>query len=123
MTTLSGFGSLAAIPEEKISDKITRRGMLAGQKVMMVWWKLGAGIHVAAHSHPHEQLVWIVKGRMEFRIDKERRVLESGGFAAIPSGVEHEGWCHEDTEVVDVFAPPREDFLAGGEPTWLPEKS
>jgi hypothetical protein len=84
MTTLSGFGSLAAIPEEKITDKITRR-VLAGQKGMMVWWKIGAGTHVAAHSHPHEQLVWIVKGRMEFRIDKERRVLEPGGIAAIPA--------------------------------------
>ena len=99
MTQLSGFGSLAAIPEEKISDKITRR-MLAGQKGMMVWWKIGAGTHVAAHSHPHEQLVWIIKGKMEFRIDKERRVLEAGGIAVFPGGVEHEGWCHEDTEVV-----------------------
>jgi quercetin dioxygenase-like cupin family protein len=70
MTLLSGFGSLAAIPEEKIADKITRR-VLAGQKGMMVWWKIGAGTHVSAHSHPHEQLVWVVKGKMDFRIDKE----------------------------------------------------
>src|SRR5262245_8961046 len=66
MGTLTGFGSLSAIPEEKISDKITRR-VLAGQKGMMVWWKIGAGTHVATHSHPHEQLVWMLKGRMEFR--------------------------------------------------------
>jgi hypothetical protein len=51
MTQLSGFSSLAAIPEEKITDKITRR-VLAGQKGMMVWWKIGAGTHVATHSHP-----------------------------------------------------------------------
>jgi quercetin dioxygenase-like cupin family protein len=44
-----------------------------------VWWKIGAGTYVTAHSHPHEQLVWMLKGRMEFRIDKERRVLEAGG--------------------------------------------
>src|SRR5262249_9816456 len=109
MGTLTGFGSLSAIPEEKISDKITRR-VLAGQKGMMVWWKIGAGTHVATHSHPHEQLVWILKGRIEFRIAKERRMLEAGGIAAIPGGVDHEGWCHEDTEVVDIFVPPREDF-------------
>jgi hypothetical protein len=48
---------------------------------------------------------------------------EPGGIAAIPGGVEHEGWCHEDTEVVDIFAPPREDFLDGGLPTWLREKA
>ena len=90
---------------------------------MMVWWKIGAGTHVAAHSHPHEQLSWIVKGRMEFRIDKERGVLEAGGTVVIPGGAEHEGWCHEDTEIIDIFAPLREDFLAGGGPTWLREKS
>jgi hypothetical protein len=34
----------------------------------------------------------------------------------IPGGVEHGAWFREDTEVVDFFAPPREDFLAGGRP-------
>jgi len=66
----------------------------------MMWWKIGAGTHVATHSHPHEQLVWVVKGRMDFRIDKERRALEAGGIATILGGVEHEGYCHEDTEVI-----------------------
>jgi len=122
MGTLAGFGSLSAIPEEKITEKITRR-VVAGKNEMIVWWKIGAGTHVAAHSHPHEQLVWMVKGKMEFRIDKERRVLEAGGIAVIPSNVDHEGWCHEDTEVIDVFAPPREDFLAGGGPTWLRQQN
>ena len=84
MTTLSGFGSLAAIPEEKITDKITRR-MFAGQKGMMVWWKIGAGTHVAAHSHPHEQLVWVVKGRMDFRIDKERSCLKLAASRRSPA--------------------------------------
>lgn len=58
---------------------------------------------MAAHSHPHEQLVWIIKGKMEFRIDKERQMLEAGGVAVFPGGVKHEGWCHEDAEVVDIF--------------------
>ena len=66
--------------------------------------------------------MWVVKGRMEFRIDGERPVLEADGIAATPGGVEHEDWCNEDTEAVDIFAPHREDFLAGGGPTWLREK-
>jgi hypothetical protein len=49
-------------------------------------------------------------------------VFEHGGIAVIPGSVEHEGWCQEDIEVVDIFAPPREDFLTGGLPTWLREK-
>ena len=118
MPTLSGFGSLAGIPEEKITDNITRR-VLAGEKGMMVWWNIRAGTHIAAHSHPHEQIVWLLKGKLEARIGTERRVANPGDLAVIPGGVEHEMWCHEDIEVVDIFVPPREDFLAGGGPTWL----
>jgi len=118
VATLIGFGSLAAIPEEKITDKITRR-VLSGEKGMMVWWDIKTGTHAAAHSHPHEQIVWMIKGKCEARIGTERRVVNPGDVAVIPGGVEHELWFHEDTELVDIFAPPREDFLAGGGPTWL----
>jgi unsaturated pyranuronate lyase len=121
MTTLKGFGSLSAIPEEKITDKITRR-VLAGEKGMMVWWNIKSGAHAAAHSHPHEQIVWMLNGKMEFRISGERRVLNAGEVAVIPGGVEHEAWCQEDTEVVEIFVPPREDFLGGGTPAYMREK-
>jgi quercetin dioxygenase-like cupin family protein len=120
VATLTGFGAFAAIPEEKITESMTRR-VLAGEKAMMVWWSIKAGAHVAAHSHPHEQILWLLNGKMEFRIGDERRVLNRGDVAVIPGGVEHEGWCREDIEVVDVFAPPREDFLAGGTPTYMRE--
>jgi unsaturated pyranuronate lyase len=121
MATLKGFGSLAAIPDEKISDKITRR-VLAGEKGMVVWLNIKAGAHAAAHSHPHEQIVWLIRGKMDFRIGSERRALNSGDVAVIPGGTEHEAWCREDTEVVDIFAPPREDFLGGGTPAYLREQ-
>src|SRR5215470_7491227 len=121
MATLTDFNRLAEIPEEKITDKITRR-VLAGEKAMMVWWSMKAGAHAAAHSHPHEQIVWLLKGKMEFQIGGARRMMNGGDVAVIPGGVEHEGWCREDTEVVDVFAPPREDFLTGGTPSYMHER-
>lgn len=118
MPVLTGYGSLAAVPEERITDKITRR-VVAGEQGMIVWWSIKAGAHAAAHRHPHEQIVWMLKGKMEFRIGSERRVMAAGDVAVIPGGVEHEGFFPEDTEVVDVFAPPREDFLAGGPPPYM----
>ena len=121
MGTLRGFGSLLAIPEEKISDKITRR-VLAGEKGMMVWWSVKTGMHAAAHSHPHEQIMWILKGKLEFRMGNESRVLNPGDVVVIPGGVDHEGWCREDAEVVDFFAPRREDFLGGGMPAYMRER-
>jgi hypothetical protein len=49
-----GFGTFAALPEEQISEKISRR-ILSGDQGMIVWWSIGAGVHVEAHSHANEQ--------------------------------------------------------------------
>jgi quercetin dioxygenase-like cupin family protein len=106
------------LPWEQVTDKISRR-LVAGEKEMIVWWQMKAGAHAAAHSHPHEQIFWMLKGKMEFRLGDERKVCGPGDVAVIPGGVEHEAWFPEDTEVIDVFAPPREDFLAGGVPGYM----
>ena len=118
MPKLAGFGSLKTLAEERITDEITRR-IAAGDKAMIVWWSMKAGAHAAAHKHPHEQIFWMLKGKMEFRLGEERRVCGPGDIAVIPGNVEHEAIFLEDTEVVDIFAPPREDFLAGGLPPYL----
>jgi quercetin dioxygenase-like cupin family protein len=117
-SAVTGFSSLAQIAEERISDKITRR-LISGERGMIVWWSIKAGAHAAAHRHQHEQIVWMLKGRMDFRLGSERRMCGPGDLVVIPGGVEHEGWFPEDTEVVDVFAPPREDFLTGGTPVYM----
>jgi hypothetical protein len=48
---------------------------------------------------------------MEFRLGGEQRICGQGDVVVIPGGTEHEAWFREDTEVIDFFAPPREDFL------------
>jgi unsaturated pyranuronate lyase len=118
MPMISGFGELAGLPWEQINDKIERR-VLAGKQGMLVWWKIKAGARAAPHRHPHEQIVWMLKGQMDFRIGNERRSMSAGDVAVIPSDAEHEGFFPEDAEVVDVFSPPREDFLAGGTPYYM----
>ena len=119
MPLMAGFHTLKALPEEKISDTITRR-ILVGEKEMIVWWSMKAGVHAAAHKHPHEQIFVMQSGKMEFRLGNERRVCGPGDVGVIPGGVEHEAWFPEDTEVIDVFSPPREDFFPGaGTPAYL----
>ena len=107
--------ALAALPEEQISEKISRRILSA------VWWSIGAGVHVEPHSHANEQIVWMLKGKMEFRLGSEQRVCGQGDVVVIPGGTEHEAWFREDTEVIDFFAPPRDDFLGGGKPDYIGE--
>lgn len=118
MLLVSGFGALAQLPWERVTGKIERR-ILSGSQGMIVWWRMEAGAHAAPHQHPHEQIVWMLKGRMDFRIGNDRRSMVAGDVAVIPGNVEHEGLFPEDTEVVDVFAPPRQDFLAGGVPAYM----
>jgi quercetin dioxygenase-like cupin family protein len=118
MPVVAGYEKLASVPDEKISDKITRK-VMSGKQGMLVWWRMKAGAHAAAHTHPHEQIVYMISGQMDFRIGDEKRSMRAGDVAVIPGGVEHEGFFPEDTEVVDFFAPPREDFLAGGPPPYM----
>jgi quercetin dioxygenase-like cupin family protein len=118
MPKLPGFSDLANVPEERINDKITRR-VMSGEQGMLVWWTFKAGAHAAAHKHPHEQIVWMISGQMDFRIGQETRSMRPGDVAIIPGGTEHEGYFPVDSEALDFFAPPREDFLAGGPPPYM----
>jgi len=65
MSTLMAFGTFAALPQEQINEKISRR-ILSGDQGMIVWWSTRAGVHVEPHSHANEQIVWMLKGKMEF---------------------------------------------------------
>lgn len=113
-----GFVSLAKVNEERVTPLITRK-IVTGEKEMVVFWRMQAGAHAAAHRHPHEQVFWVISGKMDFRLADERRSCGPGDVGVIPGGVEHEAWFPEDTEVVDVFSPPREDFLTGGPPAYM----
>jgi len=118
MAVIKGFEALKNLPQERVTDRISRR-ILTGEKEMIVWWSMKAGAHAAAHAHPHEQIFWMLSGRMDFRLGDERRTCRTGDVGVIPGGVEHEAWFPEDTEVIDVFSPPREDFLTGEAPVYM----
>jgi len=85
MPTLVGFGTFAALPEEQISENISRR-ILFGDQGMLVWWSIRAGVHVESHSHANEEIVWMLKGKMEFRLGDEQRVCGPGDVVIIPGG-------------------------------------
>jgi len=118
MPSMRGYFAVKDLPEEKVTDTISRR-ILSGDKEMVVFWSMKAGVHAAAHQHPHEQIFWVLSGKMEFRLGDTRRTCGPGDLGVIPGGVEHEAWFPEDTEVVDVFAPPREDFLTAAAPAYM----
>jgi quercetin dioxygenase-like cupin family protein len=75
-----------ALAEEQISEKISRR-ILSGDQGMLVWWSIATGVHVEPHSHANEQVVWMLKGKMEFRLGSEQRTPRSTMPSSIGIGV------------------------------------
>ncbi len=108
------FVDWSQVKEELVAPGI-RRQYVMGEKMMFVRWRFDKGLHVPPHQHPNEQIAYMVKGKMEFRVGAERRVVGPGEVCVIPGNTEHEGWFPEATEVIDVFSPPRQDFLDGTE--------
>ena len=61
----------------------------------------------------------MIKGTMDFRIGNVKRTMRPGDVAVIAGEIEHEGYFPEDSEVIDFFAPVREDFLTGAPPSYM----
>lgn len=93
-------------PAEGVELKV-----VSGNKMTLVTFYLSPGSAMPEHSHPHEQMGLIVKGKLELTIGDEKKTVAKGDAWHIPSDVSHKGVClDEPAEVVEVFAPPREDY-------------
>ncbi len=101
------------IPEEPMKGSITRR-MISGEQAMIAQIVLKKGDTVPRHSHHNEQLTYVVTGKLRLWLGEqgEREVVVAAGeVLVIPPNLPHSAEALEDTLDVDVFAPPREDWL------------
>jgi len=112
MSTQSGLKYIpwSEVEREKLNDLIDRE-MVVGEKVMLARVYLKRGAHVPKHSHHNEQVTYILEGALKFAIDGKEIVVHAGEVLCIPSNMPHEAWAVEDTLDLDVFTPPREDWL------------
>ena len=101
-----------AVPAVQLSDKIQRR-MIVGSKEMLVRWDFKKGALAARHSHPHEQIVVMVQGRLRLAVGDDETIMGPDDIVVISPNIPHEALALEDTVVMDIFSPPREDFLTG----------
>lgn len=90
---------------------VVRTTRISSDKLMIVEFRLAAGAEVPEHRHPHEQCGTVRKGRMVLRCGGEETVLGPGDSYHIPGGVQHSVTVLEDAVTIDVFTPPREDYL------------
>lgn len=103
------------IPLEKVTDHISRK-VFTGDRMMIAHVHLEKGAIVPTHHHENEQLTYILEGALRFWIGDphegvEELVVRAGEVLYIPSNVPHKAEALEDTLDVDVFSPPRQDWL------------
>jgi quercetin dioxygenase-like cupin family protein len=100
--------------KEKVTDVIHRK-VISGERAMLAHIYLDKGARVPMHFHENEQITYLVEGVLKFWIgeDREELVLRAGEVLHIPSNVPHEAEALEDCLDIDVFSPPRQDWLDG----------
>jgi quercetin dioxygenase-like cupin family protein len=99
--------------EEEPLNPLLGRKMIHGQHVTVARIRLQRGAVVPMHSHPNEQISMLESGALRFLISGEERVLRTGEAVVIPPDAPHMVEALEDSLAVDLFSPPREDWIRG----------
>lgn len=95
----------------QLIDGVELTTLVHGDKTLMGQFKLAKGAAIPAHSHPHEQTGIMISGRLRFTADGDVLDVEAGDSWCLPGGVEHAVTALEDSVVIEVFSPVREDYL------------
>lgn len=103
------------MPPEPVTERISRR-LVTGERGMLAEVRLEKGSIVPKHSHDNEQFTYILAGALKFWLGEEgdrELIVRAGEVLHIPSNVPHRAEALEDTIDLDVFCPPRQDWLDG----------
>jgi quercetin dioxygenase-like cupin family protein len=115
--TAAALGSIpkhlnwASVPVENLGEGIERQ-MIVGERMMICRLKFAPHVVTTAHTHPHEQMTLVERGRALFVIDDVERIVQPGDILHFPSGCRHGAtMLEEEVVLIDIFTPLREDFL------------
>jgi quercetin dioxygenase-like cupin family protein len=102
----------STIPVERVNESITRQ-MIYGDRLMVCRLTLAANTVTPVHTHVHEQITLVERGRADFFVEGQRRTAKAGDVLLFPSGIQHGAtMLDEEVVLIDIFSPPREDFLS-----------
>src|SRR5277367_6710035 len=106
---------LSTIPVEHLNPLIERQ-FVHGEQAMLARLLLRKGCIVPEHSHHNEQITYVLEGALRFTLNGNEEVtVHTGETLVIPSNVKHSAEALVDTIDLDVFAPPREDWISGSD--------
>jgi len=103
------------LPKEKLNDLLDRR-LVTGERLMLAHVYLKKGCVVPRHHHENEQVTYVLEGSLRFWLGEapgEEKIVNAGEVLVIPSNLPHMAEALEDTLDLDVFCPPRQDWLDG----------
>ncbi len=99
-------------PVVTTQDGAQRRVLVYSDNLMLVEFSFAAGAAAWEHSHPHEQVGYVVEGEIDFLMTGEAPArLHKGGSYYVPANVKHYVITYAPTVLVDAFTPARDDFL------------
>ena len=101
-----------SLPVEQLNPQVSRRAIHT-EGLTIARLQMQKGAVVPEHHHVHEQVATVERGALQFWFGDKEVILRDGQSVAIPSNVPHKVIALEDTVVVDVFTPHRDDWLAG----------
>ena len=105
------------LPREELNPLLGRR-LITGGDLMIAHVYLKKGAIVPKHEHHNEQLTYVLEGVLRFRLGEDgKQVVDvhAGEVLTIPRDLPHEAEALEDTLDVDIFHPPRQDWLDGSD--------
>lgn len=100
------------VPREQITPLFSRQ-MIHTATMTIARMELAKGASVAEHSHHNEQVTTLERGRMRFMLNGAEVILSAGESLHIPANVPHSAEVLEDVVALDLFSPPREDWMRG----------
>jgi quercetin dioxygenase-like cupin family protein len=102
----------ADIAPETLNPLVTRQ-YVVGTNMMLARIVLKKGARVPMHDHFHEQMSHVVEGALKFRIEGKEVAVRAGEILCIPPHVPHEVTALENSVALDIFHPPRQDWIDG----------
>lgn len=109
------YTSFNTMPVEQLNPLIDRQ-MVWGERGMLARIILRKGAIVPRHSHENEQITYVLDGALRFTLGEGRVItVGAGEILVIPSHMPHQAEALEDTIDLDVFSPPRADWIAGAD--------
>ncbi len=96
---------------KNLGEGVEFKALVHGDKTMLCEFRIKAGKGVPDHEHPHEQTGYLVKGKLRLFIRDEAMELKPGDSWCVPGGVPHRAEVLEDSVVIEVFCPPRKEYL------------